>query len=117
MDTAKDRIQLFLEYKSLSQSAFERSCGFAHGYVSNIRKAPSESACSLIARQYPELNMSWLKNGTGEMLTSDASPIPVPESERTRYMEMIRYRDERIAALESQIISLQRQLDDFKNII
>lgn len=117
MDTAKDRIRLFLEYKSLSQSAFERSCGFAHGYVSNIRKAPSESACSLIARQYPELNMSWLKNGTGEMLTLEASPIPVPESERTRYMEMIRYRDERIAALESQIISLQRQLDDFKNII
>lgn len=117
MDTAKDRIRLFLEYRGISQGAFERSCGFAHGYVSNMRRAPSDSACSLIAHQYPELNVSWIRNGTGEMLTSEASPIPVPESERTRYMEMIRYRDERIAALESQIISLQRQLDDFKNII
>ncbi len=115
MQTAKERIRLFLEYKGVSQSAFERSCGFAHGYVSNIRRAPSDSACSLIARRYPELNISWLKTGAGEMLTSEALPGPVDESERTRYQEIIDYRDRRIRELENHLLELQRKLDEIKN--
>lgn len=117
MQTTKDRIRLFLEYKGISQSAFERTCGFSHGYVSNMRRAPSDSACSLIVRHYPELNVSWLKTGMGEMLTSEALPGPVDESERTRYQEMIEHRDRRIKELESRLLELQRKLDNLQNCI
>lgn len=107
----KQRLQLFLEYKRISQSAFERTCGFSHGYVSNIRRSPSASACSLIALQFPELNIKWLTTGAGHMLSSEDMSIPVPDNERTRYEEMIVSRDKRIKELESTILNQQRTID------
>lgn len=115
MQTTKDRIRLFLEYKGISQNAFERACGFSHGYVCNIRRAPSEDACSLIVRQYPELNAIWLKTGEGEMLNETASRLPILENERSRYMEMIRVRNKRISDLEKLVVILQAEIDNLKN--
>ena len=109
---ASSRLRQFLEFKNVSLSEFERRCGFSHGYVSNMRRAPSASACSQIVRRFPELNTDWLISGKGEMLTSEASPLPVPDSERTRYQEMISSRNVRIMELEELIIELQRKLDE-----
>lgn len=77
-----------------------------------MRRAPSASACSQIVRRFTELNTDWLISGKGEMLTSEASPLPVPDSERTRYQEMISSRNVRIMELEELIIQLQRKLDE-----
>ncbi len=117
MSPAGSRLRQFLEYKHSSLSEFERRCGFSHGYVSNIRRAPSASACSRIARHYPELNTEWLVSGKGEMLTAEASILPVPDNERSRYQDMITARNVRIMELEELIIELQRKLDETKFIV
>lgn len=44
--TVKDRLRLYLEFARVSQSEFERCCGLSHGYVANIRKAPSSGDAS-----------------------------------------------------------------------
>lgn len=115
--TPKDRIRQFLEYKRISQSRFERTCGFSHGYVANIRKAPSGYACSLIAHHYPELNTNWLITGEGEMQTAEASLLPVTENERTRYQEMIQVRNVRIMELETLVVELQKKIDEEEYVI
>lgn len=115
MQTVKDRIRAFADYKNISQSAFERACGFSHGYVSNMRQGPSRQARSLIAQRFPELDMHWLLSGEGTMLREAFRPLPVPEDERNRYMEMISARDQRILSLETTILELQRELDKYRN--
>lgn len=110
----KDRIRSFARWRGTSVSAFERTCGFAHGYVRNIRNHPSESACSTIALHFPELSIRWLLTGQGAMLTTKASPGALESDERDRLTEMIRRRDERILELESTVLEQQRVIDELK---
>ena len=113
--TVRDRIRAFADYKGISQSAFERACGFSHGYVSNMRRGPSRQARSLIAQRFPELDIHWLLSGERTMLREAFRPLPVPEDERSRYAEMIAARDERIRSLEETVLTLQRKLDKYEN--
>lgn len=104
----KERLKFFLEYSGISQNAFERRCGLSHGYVSNIRKRISVEKRSAIARQFPELNMEWLRSGKGTML---CKAVPVTDSERTRYESMITVRNDYIRRLEEETVTLQRKID------
>lgn len=115
--SVKKRLQLFLEYKRVSQSAFERTLGLAHGYVSNIRKGISPEVCSLIVHHYSELNTKWLITGEGEMLVKSANPSTLQDTERTRYIEMLKWRDGRIVELENLVLKLQRVIDETENSI
>ena len=68
--TVKQRLILFIKYKNLSQKKFERLCGLSNGYVNNIRQSIMPDKLQIIARQFPELNKSWLLTGDGEMIHS-----------------------------------------------
>ncbi|MFA5848595.1 MAG: helix-turn-helix transcriptional regulator [Bacteroidales bacterium] len=69
--SVKERIKFFLEYKELSQSAFEKRCGLSNGYVNNIRKSISDNILQKVALTFPELNPVWLRMGEGKMLLNE----------------------------------------------
>ena len=113
--TARDRIRLYVEYKGLSQSEFERRCGFSHGYISNMRRAPSATACSLIALHFPELDTDWLITGRGVMIRPEFGCDGVDETERGRFLSMMKRRDDYIRELEETILRQQATIDKLRN--
>lgn len=73
--TVKERIILFIEYLKLSQSSFERYCGLSNGLVNNIGSSITARTREKISVKYPELNMTWLLMGEGEMLKTKNDEI------------------------------------------
>lgn len=82
MEEFKARLLKFsLEHLGLSQSAFEDSCGIAHGTISSIKvKGPSVDVLAKISSAYPELDMNWLVSGRGKMLIRPQEDHPAPPS-------------------------------------
>lgn len=66
----KERLISFLKYKELSQSKFEKICGFSNGYINNIRSGIGADKLQSVLCNFPELNATWLISGEGEMLKS-----------------------------------------------
>lgn len=64
----KERLKYFIKYNNLSISAFEKSISASTGYVNNISKSIGTEKLDLIASKYPQLNLSWLTRGEGQML-------------------------------------------------
>lgn len=71
MSDLKTRLKEFIEYKELSNRAFLLSCGFSESYLNNISKGISNEAIKKIESVYPELSISWLTLGEGEMIKSE----------------------------------------------
>lgn len=65
-----DRVKQFREYLGVGQTAFEVNVGVAKGYFSNVKTLGSDKIVS-IHNKYPQLNISWLLTGNGEMTIGD----------------------------------------------
>lgn len=77
--SVKKRLLIFLKYKNLSQSEFEKICNLSNGYVNNIRKSiKSEKFDENIAPNFPELNKYWLLFSEGDMITEENSVLREP---------------------------------------
>ncbi|MBS6267603.1 MAG: XRE family transcriptional regulator [Tannerella sp.] len=68
MDSVKERLKAFIEYKKISIRSFENRCGLSYGYVNNMRVSIQPAKLKSISLQFPDLNKSWLLTGEGEML-------------------------------------------------
>lgn len=66
----KDRLFAFLDAKNMKPSVFERTCGLSNGFCSKVSDNITDGTVSLIQKGFPELNISWLKTGMGEMLNT-----------------------------------------------
>jgi hypothetical protein len=64
----KERIIKFIKFKGISIRSFEKTVGLSYGYINNIRVSIQPSKIKLIEDKFPDLNMSWLLLGEGEML-------------------------------------------------
>lgn len=71
LDTVKERLSAYLEYKGVSKSEFGRTIGVSSAYVSSMRKSIQPDKLALMAVAYTDLNTDWLLTGIGEMLKSD----------------------------------------------
>lgn len=69
--SVKQRIKEFAKYKERSVRSFESKVGLTLGYVNAIRKSIQPDKIERIASTYPDLNISWLLTGEGDMTTSD----------------------------------------------
>lgn len=69
--TIKERIEVFIAYKGIRRSTFEKLCGFSNGYTRNLKENPSAAKLESILNAYPDLNRVWLLSGEGEMLKSE----------------------------------------------
>lgn len=64
------RIKEFISYKDMRISLFERNCGLANGYVNQIKRSIGDEKLKVISEKYPELNITWMLTGVGEMLNT-----------------------------------------------
>lgn len=87
MNTLQDRLQSFIASLDKSVLSFENQCGIAPGTVSKMTEKSRLRTLEKISKQYPQLNMDWLKTGEGQMLnpttTQHAEDIEVSNSEDT----------------------------------
>lgn len=85
----KQRLLSYIDNKGITVREFERACGMSNGYVRGIDTAIGERKLKSISLQFPELNISWLLTGEGEMLKSEAQqPDSLPartEKSRIKY--------------------------------
>lgn len=70
-ESVKSRLKEFARFKGMPIYKFESLCGMSQGYVSNIRQSISPNFIQKIISVFPDLNVSWLITGNGEMLLSD----------------------------------------------
>lgn len=69
----KTRLSMFLEYKGLTKSGFEKTCGLYNGFVKDLDQKITFESLSKIAAAFPCLNLGWLFSGAGSMLINEAS--------------------------------------------
>lgn len=67
-ENVKERLVTYLKYKGINKSEFGRIIGVSNAYISSIRKSIQPDKAEKIAESFPDLNMSWLITGGGDML-------------------------------------------------
>ena len=75
-----DRLMQFIQHAGLSARQFDLSIGAANGYTLRMKKNRASIGSDVIeniVRTYPQLNVSWLITGEGEMLKSKGPIEPI----------------------------------------
>ncbi|EJX00302.1 phage repressor [gut metagenome] len=68
MDDIKGRLSGYLLAKGVSKSEFGRTIGVSSAYITSIRKSIQPDKLNKIAESYPDLNITWLLTGDGDMI-------------------------------------------------
>lgn len=76
-ETVKERLVAYLEYKGINKSEFGRMIGVSNAYISSIRKSIQPDKVERIAAAFPDLNVSWLITGEGDMLNENEGDVPM----------------------------------------
>lgn len=113
MSEIKDRLISFLEEKEISKSEFGRRIGVSSAYVSSMRKSIQPDKAERIATEFPDLNISWLMTGKGNMY-NEATPLSVKGDNNTQVAGngnniVSGHNKENIAAMAS---SLDKAMDE-----
>lgn len=118
-ETLKERLVAYLEHKGINKSEFGRMIGVSNAYISSIRKSIQPDKVEKIAAAFPDLNVSWLVTGEGDMLNENMGDVPILK-ERVNTATLDKAIDE-IAAmrclLEKAIQNNKEQADRFFAII
>lgn len=73
METSvKERLKKFIAHLNVGQNKFCATCGLSAGYVNNMINSIQPKTLEKISSVYPELSISWLLTGEGNMLNHDA---------------------------------------------
>lgn len=76
----KDRLLEFLRYKRMSQVEFTRLMGVSGAYVAAMRRSLSDDKVNKLRKLFPDLNITWLLYGDGEMIADkENSDAEAPE--------------------------------------
>ncbi|HBK31267.1 MAG TPA: hypothetical protein DDZ96_05705 [Porphyromonadaceae bacterium] len=93
--TVKERIKLFLKHLNIGQNKFEAKVGWSNGYINNTKNISSDKLNQII-KEYPQLNLTWLITGKGEMINSDRAEQTTDVEER----RVIDFKDKYLEVLE-----------------
>jgi len=74
MGKIKDRLYLVAKHYGLSVRKLEQMANLNRGNVSNLTGAIGSDKLSKIHDAFPEINLTWLINGNGEMLIHNYEP-------------------------------------------
>lgn len=83
--TVKERLLEYIKFKGLSTSRFQQSVGMSTSYVQNISRSIGTVYIRKIEETYPDLNMQWLLEGTGDMIVS----VPAVKNEGIKYIKVV----------------------------
>ena len=70
LQAVKNRLSAFIEYKGLTNAAFEKKCGLSNGYIRNFKGNLGVKKLEDILTAFPELRKDWLLFGEGNMLNT-----------------------------------------------
>lgn len=118
-ETVKERLVAYLEHKGINKSEFGRMIGVSNAYISSIRKSIQPDKVERISVAFPDLNVSWLVTGEGDMLNENKNDVAMLK-ERVSATTLDKALDE-IAAmrclLEKAIQNNKEQADRFFSVI
>lgn len=125
----KERLFIFISYKGIKRSQFEKICGLSNGYLNNFKGNLGTEKLEDILNNFPELSKDWLLYGEGEMLktginqevngdhnTAVAGNNNTVNSEEliSRLIKLLEKKDEQIAEKDIQMNRLISLLEDRK---
>lgn len=123
MGTIVTRIKEYLDYKGISNAAFEKSMGLSNAAFRNLLLKGGSIGSDKIENfitLYPEVSLDWLIRGVGEMLTTGAQPelvaeqIPTLNNTEILLRDLLAERDARIDALNELIWDLKEEIGRLK---
>lgn len=62
------RVKEYVLYKGIRINQFEQLCNLSNGYVNQIKRSIGEEKLKAISRRFPDLNISWILTGIGNMI-------------------------------------------------
>jgi len=116
----QERLRKFIEYLRISIKAFERSINVENSYVNSIRNSIPPEKLDSISKEYPELDMTWLIMGTGQMLKQDNSLSQLyteQDSSSTNYSKLLKnmeIAEKLISFQEKEIERLNKEIERLK---
>lgn len=75
----KDRLLEYLKFKRMTQAEFTKLMGVSGAYIGAMRRSISDEKVNKMRKLFPDLNITWLLYGDGEMLVSEISEREAPE--------------------------------------
>lgn len=118
--TQRERLYQFIDYIGYSMRSFEREIGVANGTIRHLRDNLSANVKNRVSAKFPQLNLTWLLTGNGEMLNSNNgsngdsihhNSAPVVTRGAHNVTIAADNKDKIITQLQSQIATLQSQID------
>ena len=74
MNSIPNRIELIIKYYNMSYNSFAKSLGLANGTgiktMIDKNRNPQNQTLNKIVNTYPEIDMNWLRTGTGQMISN-----------------------------------------------
>lgn len=114
----KSRITEFVKHKNITISKFETSCGITRGYFYNVKSSIGSDKLNDISNTFPELNISWLVTGKGNMLNNEIKQtedlLPTLSSRENEMSEIILGLSRTIQIQQKQITDLIAEIDRMK---
>ena len=74
--TVKERIIHYLKESKITQSEFCKRVGLSSGYIGAMRKSFQPDTINKIVIEFPDLDITWLLTGEGEMLKNGIAHEP-----------------------------------------
>ncbi|TWI80556.1 hypothetical protein IQ13_3234 [Lacibacter cauensis] len=111
MNSTRDRILQFIDFKKISNRKFAEKISVSHVYFSKTGAMGSD-VLEKISSNYPELNMDWIISGRGEMIVKPESRHLLNDTEE-KY-PIANWKDKYYDLME-RYTSLLEQLNKLKN--
>lgn len=79
---AKERIRQYLDYRGISPYQFYKKTGFSNGFLDSGIGVGSDKI-EIIIEKYPDINLSWLISGDGNMVKDEAGTNYITRQNKT----------------------------------
>lgn len=116
-----ERISLYLQFKNISPHSFEKKIGLSNGYFSKqLRNLGSVGSDILIKidEHYTDLNILWVLNGQGQMISTNDDASTTGEFMRVdEYLNKYEVENKKMKNLEQDLEKLQVVIKDKDKII
>ncbi len=106
----KLRLLQFIEYLDIPVSKFEKNCGLSNAYLAKMQNNAKWATIKKIKTRYPEINTTWLTDGTGEMLQPKGKSSIVSEENGEYGWKEVEQLKGKVDLLEKQLKECQEEL-------
>ena len=110
--TTKHRILQYIDYKCISKQTFFKETGLKRGFLDadKLETSIPDTFIATIIAIYPEINLTWLITGNGEMLNNNQSQVKTQTNAEIGNTAII-------AELKERITELKERVSDLKDMI